>query len=103
MYSQIQDLYSPLAVRPWLAILVFFVLYHCMRAIYLIDFSPLSNFPRLKMGGSGRVVRGSSHSGDIDDPSEADEHLVGRHTGILGSNPGTRDRHWSNWRKGTRD
>lgn len=48
MYYPLQDFNGHLPVSPWLAILGSFLLYHFVRAVYLIYLSPLSIFPGSK-------------------------------------------------------
>jgi hypothetical protein len=45
MISELRDLYGKLPINPWLAITGGFILYHAIRAIYLVYLSPLSIFP----------------------------------------------------------
>lgn len=53
MYYPLQDFNGHLPVSPWLAILGSFLLYHFVRAVYLIYLSPLSIFPGSKWAALG--------------------------------------------------
>lgn len=53
MISELRDLHSKLPVSSWLAITGGFILYHVIRAIYLIYLSPLSIFPGSKWAALG--------------------------------------------------
>lgn len=53
MLSLLGDLYARLPMSPWLICLGALALYHAVRAIYLIYFSPLSIFPGSKWAAVG--------------------------------------------------
>ncbi len=53
MLSILKDGSAQLPVSPWIIVLVAFALYHAVRAVYLIYFSPLSIFPGSKWAAVG--------------------------------------------------